>query len=152
MEVYSDADEVELYINDRHIGKEKTVCDKAFFTAVFEPGTVRAVNIRNGEPAETDELVSASYDVHVEQTETGEGIVEFKVTDDQGILNPDVTVHLTVSKENGPELLGLGSADPKSDENYFERTVKTWQGRAMAVIRGTGKLRIEVKDETTECD
>ncbi|MBR3359173.1 MAG: DUF4982 domain-containing protein [Solobacterium sp.] len=152
VEVYSDADEVELYINDRHIGKEKTVCDKAFFTAVFEPGTVRAVNIRNGEPAETDELVSASYDVHVEQTETGEGIVEFKVTDDQGILNPDVTVHLTVSKENGPELLGLGSADPKSDENYFERTVKTWQGRAMAVIRGTGKLRIEVKDETTECD
>ena len=97
-------------------------------------------------------LVSASYDVHVEQMETSEGIIEFAVMDDSGILNPDVTVNLTVSEENNPELLGLGSADPKSDENYFERTVKTWQGRAMAVIRGTGKLRIEVKDETAECN
>ncbi|MBR3349388.1 MAG: DUF4982 domain-containing protein [Solobacterium sp.] len=152
VEVYSDAEEVELFINDRRVGKEKTVHDKAFFTAVYEPGTLRAVNIRNGQPAETDELVSASYDVHVEQMETSEGIIEFAVMDDSGILNPDVTVNLTVSEENNPELLGLGSADPKSDENYFERTVKTWQGRAMAVIRGTGKLRIEVKDETAECN
>ncbi|MCR5230622.1 MAG: DUF4982 domain-containing protein [Solobacterium sp.] len=152
VEVYSDAEEVELYINDRCVGKEKTVRDKAFFTAVYEPGTLRAVNIRNGQPAEADELISASYDVHVEQMEAGEGIIEFAVMDDSGILNPDVTVNLTVSEENNPELLGLGSADPKSDENYFERTVKTWQGRAMAVIRGKGKLRIEVEDETAEHD
>ena len=59
---------------------------------------------------------------------------------------------LTVREEHNPELLGLGSADPKSEENYFERTVKTWQGRAMAVIRGTGKLNIEVTNETAEHD
>lgn len=152
VEVYSDADEVELYINDRQVGKEKTVCDKVFFTAVFEPGTVRAVNIRNGQPAETDELVTASYDVHAEQTETGKGIVEFTVIDDSGILNPDVTLTLSISEEDDPELLGLGSADPKSDENYYERKVKTWQGRALAVIRGTGRLRIEVNNETAEHD
>ncbi|MBR2810402.1 MAG: DUF4982 domain-containing protein [Solobacterium sp.] len=147
VEVYSDAEEVELHINGRLVGKEKTVRDKAFFTTVFEPGTIRAVNIRNGQPAETDELVSASYTVHIEQKEA-EGIVEFAVMDDRGILNPDVTMTLTVRKDNSPELLGLGSANPESEENYFDRTVKTWQGRAMAVIHGTGKLRIEVKDET----
>jgi beta-galactosidase len=150
VEVYSDADEVELYINERLIGKEKTVCDKAFFTAVFEPGIIRAVNFRKGQPAETDELVSASYDVHVEQKETAEGIIEFTVVDDSGILNPDVTVKVTVSKENNPELLGLGSADPESDEDYFGRTIKTWQGRAVAVIRGTGKLEIEAEYESDE--
>ncbi len=152
VEVYSNADEVELYINGRRIGKEKTVCDKAFFTTVFEPGIIRAVNIRNGQPAETDELVSASYEVHVEQTEAGEGIIEFTITDDKGILNPDVTVNLIVSQENNSELLGLGSADPRSEEDYFKRTVKTWQGRALAVIRGTGKLEIEAEYETIECD
>jgi beta-galactosidase len=143
---------VELYINDRRNGKERPVCYTAFFTAVFEPGIIRAVNIRSGKPAETDELISASYDVHVEQTETGEGVVEFTITDDKGIPNPDVTANLTVRKENNPELLGFGSADPRSDEDYFERTVRTWKGRALAVIRGTGRLEIEVEDESTESD
>ncbi len=152
VEIYSDAEEVGLYINERLSGKEKPVRNKAFFTAVFEPGTIKAVNIRNGQEAETDELVSASYDVHVEQKEAGEGIIEFTVMDEKGIPNPDVIVNLTVRNENNPELLGLGSADPKCEENYFERTVKTWQGRAMAVIRGKGKLEIEAEYETAEHD
>ena len=42
-------------------------------------------------------------------------------------------------------ILGFGSADPKSKENYFDRTIQTWHGRALIVTRGVGNLKIEVK-------
>ena len=143
IEVYSDADEVELYLNGRMVGKERPDHCKALFTAVFETGGLRAVNIRDGQRAEEDRLVSASYDVHLEHVETVKGIHEFTVTDENGIPNPDVEFTVTLKPGDGSTVLGFGSADPVSEENYFDLTIKTWHGRALAVTSGSGKLETE---------
>ncbi len=145
VEVYSDADEVELLVNGRPAGKQKTERCIARFDTVYEPGELTAVNIRSGKPAERDRLTTASDVVHLEQTEVGGGIIELSVKDEEGILNPEAVLTLTAETKGKRTILGFGTADPKSKENYFDNTIRTWHGRALIVTRGDGDLKIEVK-------
>ncbi len=105
------------------------------------------MNIRNGQKTEEDCMISASYDVHLEHVETAEGIHEFRVVDEKGITNPDVELTVTLKSDSGLSVLGFGSADPLSEENYSDKTIRTWQGQALAVTSGNGQLEIEVSYE-----
>ena len=145
VEVYSDADEVELLVNGRSVGKQKTERCKALFDTVYEPGTLTAVNIRNGQPAERDTLLTASDDVHVELTDCVGGITEISVKDANGVLNPEIVMTLTAAVSGDRTILGFGTADPKNEENYFDQTIRTYHGRALIVTRGDGDLKIEVQ-------
>ena len=145
VEVYSDADEVELLVNGRSVGKQKTERCKALFEPVYEPGELTAINIRDGKRAEQDRLMTASDEVHLEQTDLGGGIIELSVMDKEGILNPEAVLTITAETKGERSILGFGSADPKSEENYFDKTILTWHGRALIVTRGDGELEIEVQ-------
>lgn len=145
VEVYSDADEVELLVNGHSVGKEKTERCKALFHIVYEPGELTAINLRNGQAAERDSLLTASEEVHLEQTNCGGGIIELSVKDENGILNPEVVLTLTAQTNGERTILGFGTANPKSEENYFDKTIQTWHGRALIVTRGDGELKIEVQ-------
>ncbi len=145
VEVYSDADEVELLVNGRSAGKQKPVRCKALFETVYEPGVLSAVNIRGGNPAEQDQLTTASDHVHLEQADCGDGIIELSVKDENGVLNPEAVMTITAKADEERTILGFGTADPKSEENYFDKTIKTYHGRALIVTRGEGELKIEVQ-------
>ena len=145
VEVYSDADEVELLVNGRSVGKQKTERCVARFDTVYEPGDLTAINIRDGKSEEQDWLMTASDDVHLEQTDLGGGIIELSVKDKDGILNPEAVLTLTAETIGERTILGFGSADPKNEENYFDKTIQTWHGRALIVTRGDGDLKIEVQ-------
>ena len=145
VEVYSDADEVELLLNGRLVGKQKPVRCKALFETVYTPGELTAVSLRNGRPAEQNRLMTASDVVHPEQTDLGDGIVELSVKDENGVLNPEAVLTLTAVTSGERKILGFGTADPKSEENYFDKTIKTYHGRAFIVTRGEGELKIEVQ-------
>ena len=145
VEVYSDADEVELLVNGRSVGKQRTERCKALFDTVYEPGELTAIHIRNGKNAEQDRLMTASDNVHIEQTDLGNGIVELSALDENGLLNPEAVLTISAETNGARTMLGFGSADPKSEENYFDKTIKTYHGRALIVTRGDGELEIEVQ-------
>ena len=145
VEVYSDADEVELLVNGHSVGKQKTERCKALFHTVYEPGELTAVNLRNGQTAERDSLLTASEEVHLEQTDCGGGIIELSVKDENGILNPEAVLTLMAETNGECTVLGFGTANPKSEENYFDKAIQTWHGRALIVTRGDGELKIEVQ-------
>ncbi len=145
VEVYSDADEVELLVNGRSVGKQKTERCKALFDTVYEPGELKAINIRDGKSAEQDRLMTASNEVHLEQTDLDGGIIELSVKDKQGILNPEAVLTITAETNGERSILGFGTANPKSEGNYFDKTIQTWHGRALIVTRGDGDLKIEVQ-------
>ena len=145
VEVYSDADEVELLVNGHSVGRQRTERCKALFATIYEPGELTAINIRNEKPAEQDRLLTASGDVHIEETDLENGIIELSVRDKEGTLNPEAVLTVTAETSGARTILGFGSADPKSEENYFDKTIRTWHGRALIVTRGEGELKIEVK-------
>lgn len=151
VEVYSDADEVELFLNGVSIGKQQTGEAnrfKAIFDTIYQPGTLEAVGYRNGEAAEKYVLQTAEaevlLDVQADRTELkadGEDLsyLMISLVDPNGILNTSTDRKVRVKVEGSGDLQGFGSADPLSKENFYDSERTTFNGKVLAVIRSTGE-------------
>ena len=151
VEVYTDADEVKLYVNDREVAKAMVGDEKecmAVIETIFEPGKLEAVAYKKGAETGRDQILTASDDVELSARATQDEILadgsdivflDISLQDVHGNLNPEITKNVTISLEGPGAILGFGSADPASEENYFDNTAKTFEGRLRAVIRGVGQ-------------
>ena len=151
LEIYSDAPEVEVFVNDLSVGRMKVgekKKDIAYFETVYTPGTVKVLAVRNGEYAEEDILKTADSACVLTAAADREAIpadgsdicyVEIAFRDKDGILNPEAKVPVTVSVEGPGMILGFGSADPESEENFYDLTAVPFEGRLRAAVRGTGE-------------
>ena len=118
------------------------------FDTVYEPGTVEVVAYKDGVEAGRDKLVTASDDVRilavadqaqVPADESDVVYVEISMVDENGNLNPGADKAVSIGIEGPGVILGFGSADPESEENYFDTTAKAYEGRLRAAVRGTGE-------------
>ncbi|NBJ94451.1 glycoside hydrolase family 2 TIM barrel-domain containing protein [Parablautia muri] len=151
VEVYTDAEEVELSVNGKVVEKKKVGKIKkymAFFETVYEPGTIEAVAFSEGRETGRDVIVSAKEQVKIAAVSDMAQIpadasdicyVEVSMVDEEGNLNPGADKVVTVSIDGPGVVLGYGSADPASVENYFDKTAKAYEGRLRAAIRGNGQ-------------
>ncbi|ABW12568.1 glycoside hydrolase family 2 sugar binding [Parafrankia sp. EAN1pec] len=164
VEVYSAADEVELLVNGRLIGTvpagEKNRF-KAEFDTVYEPGEIVAVAYTAGRETGRTLLRSATGEVRlavaadrtdIVADDTDLAYIAITLVDEAGNLynTADRTVAVEVA---GPGVLqGFGSADPKTEENFFDTTRATFDGRALAVIRPTAPGTITVTLTAQGCE
>ena len=65
--------------------------------------------------------------------------------DSEGIVESNADKLLAVAVEGG-ELLGFGSANPRTEERFDSGSYTTYYGRAMAIIRAghTGSVNVKV--------
>lgn len=151
VEVYTEADEAELFVNGKAVEKKKVGETKKYmvhFETVYEPGTIEAVVYKDGKEAGRDRIVSAKDDVKISATadmaqipadESDICYVEISMIDAEGNLNPGADRAVTISIDGPGVILGFGSADPASTENYFDKTAKAYEGRLRAAVRGNGQ-------------
>jgi len=142
VDVYSDADEVELFLNDRSLGVQRIGTARArstSFAVPFERGELRAVALRDGAVGEEFKLRSAGETVAVrireEQSPGQHRFLAIDLVDATGLVTPfdDRRVSVSVSREG--ELVALGTARPATEESYRADTCTTFQGRAQAIVR-----------------
>jgi beta-galactosidase len=147
-EVYSNAEEVELFVNGKSQGK-KPVGDefKKFYCkwdTVYEAGKVEAVAYIGGGEVGRYSLQTADAPVLIKVTKESESVragsndlcyVNIELVDGNGILNTDAKKSITVKIEGPATIQGSGSANPRCEENYFDSTHETFYGRVMAVVR-----------------
>lgn len=161
VEVYADADEVELFVNGASQGVKKVGEEVPFFVkfdTVYTPGDVKAVSRKGDETyewvlktASDDVSLSVSAECTAIKAQTEVGYINVTVVDDDGVCNPVKNVPITVEVEGGV-IVGIGSGDPKSIENYTGNTCVTYEGRALVVVRGfePGTLTVKVSAENLE--
>ena len=159
VEVYADADEIELLVNGKSVGRKATGEKHhamACFDTVYEPGKVEAIAYRNGAEIGRDEIVTAGSEIclKADAVESRCGFlpadgsdiayVNVSVTDAAGILNPDADVKISVSVEGPAVLAGYGSASPCNEENYYDTEAAAYEGRIRAAVRACGEGTIRV--------
>ena len=155
VDVYSNSEKVELFLNGKSLGK-KMAGEMNGFIATFETNY------------EVGELLAISYDGEIEtgrfQLETADEKVEMQVDAEQTILNANgedlafITVRLVdaAGRENmwakkniHVEVTGVGtlqafgSAEPSTEKSYDDPNWETFDGAVMAVVRSgfeTGKI------------
>jgi hypothetical protein len=155
VEVYADADEVELLLNGVSVGRALTGSDLpliAHFDTQYHPGELTAVAYRGGVETGRTSLVTAgtpslaaSADRETVTADHGDLVfVELELRDERGVLNTACDREVTVIVEGAGTLLALGSARPATLERYDAGRHTTFDGRALAVVRptGTGEIRI----------
>ncbi|MFS0776706.1 glycoside hydrolase family 2 TIM barrel-domain containing protein [Neobacillus sp. 3P2-tot-E-2] len=150
VDIYSNADEVELLINGRSFGK-KIVDDelKVSFDVNYTAGLIEAINYRNGMKAETDRIETSGepYQIHLEVETENWGsanteelkYITCSIVDHNGKLVPYAEHVVNVEVSGVGELAGIGTGDPVSEESYMELYRKAYNGKLLIVVRGKGE-------------
>lgn len=146
VDVYSDAERVELRLDGRPIGDRPAGAAHRFtasFVVPYAAGELSAIAIRDCRPAEEWALRSAGAAVSLRAAAEGEGgehaFIAIDVVDGSGLVVPTAERPITVAVSGDGVLAGLGSARPATEESYLAGACTTFEGRALAVIRRTGR-------------
>lgn len=161
--VYSDAEEVELFLNGRSLGRKPageqnsyTVC----YETVYEAGELRAISYRKGKEEESFSLFTANQEVELdletdglELKANGEDLafIMIKLRDKNGVINREIKKKIAVKVKGVGGLMALGNANPSSEERYDSVECETYDGYALAVVRAgkeQGMIQVEVEAES----
>ena len=154
VEVYADADEVELIQDGKTLGKKAPEAFKALFETEYNKGELVAKAYKDGTETGCFVLKTAG-DAGIKVTKNWEGdeliYLDVELADSEGNVVTDRDILLTAEAE-GCELLGFGSGDPKPLINYNEGKTKTWNGRAQIILKktDTNSAAVKVTAETGE--
>jgi len=163
-EVYSDADEIELLLDGRSLGRQPAGAGNRFqttFDSVYTPGLLEAVAYTDGCESGRTALTSASGPLQLQVMADRSKLaadsrelayLEITLTDAAGNLFNTLDRAITVQVDGPGSLMALGSANPRSEESFNGSTHLTFDGRALAIVRahGTGEVTITISAEGCE--
>lgn len=158
VEVYADADKVELQLNGTVVGQAEVKDFRCAIDTTYQPGQLVAVAYQNGKETGRSTLQTAddtlSLKVEADRTalradDTDLAYLMISIVGSNGVVNNMQDRQVRVAVEGAGTLAGLGSANPKSEENFRDGAFTTFDGSVLAVVRPTGKGAITV---TVEAD
>jgi beta-galactosidase len=148
--VYSRCDTVRLELNGKVIG-EKSVSAATKLTAKFEvpyaPGELRAVGLINGKEVARTTLKTAGEPKAIRLTADRSTIradrndlsyVTIEVVDQNGIVVPTASIPVYFTVSGAGELAATGSSAPNDAASFYVPLRKTYEGRALAILRPAG--------------
>jgi len=156
VQVYSNCDEVELFLNGKSLGSKTKPADDSprSWSVTFEKGSLKAVAKNKGKEVVSDELITAGDPVKIILTADKSKIsknwddlsyVTAKVVDAKGIVCPNVDklISYTISKTGN--IVAVDNGDVQSHEQYQVTERHTLHGQAIAIVRAnstSGKITV----------
>ncbi|MFD5002910.1 glycoside hydrolase family 2 TIM barrel-domain containing protein [Streptomyces mutabilis] len=163
VEVYADADEVELLLDGESLGRAPVGTERAFqadFQVLHRPGELVAVACRAGAETGRTSLVSAKRNLRLAVTTDRDELcadtrdlafVALTLTDDSGVVQNALDRDVRVTVSGAGVLQGLGSGAPVTEETFHGAVRRTFDGRALAVVRPTGPGTVTVEAVAEGC-
>ena len=159
--VFSNVDEVELFVNGKSVGKKPVsfqppMPNSVYFDTVFAPGKVEAVSYKAGKEISRDELVTTGAPAGIRLIPEKSRLkadghdaayLGIEILDSEGNVVPDAEIELSAKATGDGILAGFGSGNPKTEDNYTDGETVSFKGRAMAIIRsgyGKGTVTVEI--------
>ncbi|MDX3100966.1 glycoside hydrolase family 2 TIM barrel-domain containing protein [Nonomuraea angiospora] len=154
VEVYADADEVALLLDGAEVARRKVGIERPCLTEfeiVYFPGELTAVAYSDGVEtgrmmlqtagsATTLQAISDRYELANDDL----AFISVDICDADGLPVSNADAAVTITVEGAGVLAGMCSARPATTERFDGDTWRTFDGRALAVIRSTGPGPITV--------
>ena len=151
VEVYTNAEEVELFLNGKSLGTQKLHPDASPITYAvpFAPGTLKAVARSHGRIVATEELKTAGKPSHLVFTADAPTkpltpdwndvrYITATLVDDAGTRIPDSTTVIHFSTEGPASIIAVDNGN-MTDHDLFQATQrKLYDGSTTAIVRATG--------------
>ncbi|MCX2481843.1 DUF4982 domain-containing protein [Pedobacter sp. MC2016-15] len=146
---YSQADEVELFLNRRSLGIRKKGDDlHVSWQLKFEPGTLKAVSRRDGKEvlssvihtaAEASRIVLEADRSELRADGKDLAFITVKVTDQQGNLVPDADQLISFSVEGQGVIAGVDNGYQANLSSFRAPEIKAFKGKCMLVLKSAEK-------------
>ena len=159
--VFSNAPEVELFLNGRSLGKKGVVrppegdapwrCAKgekihaALFEVEWEPGELKAVGSNGAE--HSIRTTGPAAGLRLKREEFGSQLVYFwiEAVDAEGLVVPDATTEVKVSVKGPGRLIALDDGDHSTDQLFNVGQKRMKEGCLLAIVRRTGDGEISLE-------
>ncbi len=147
---YSNAEEVELFLNGKSLGIKKKQGDDLhlMWRVPFVPGTLKAISRTSGRQVLVKEVKTAGIPARLLITADRSLIkadgndlsyLTVDVVDANGVIVPDAD-NLVKFKVDGPGIIaGTDNGDPVSHESFKSPQHKAFHGKCLAVIKALDK-------------
>lgn len=154
--VYSNCDEVELTVNGKNLGR-KTMPKNGHlsWTAIYQPGTVKAMGYKNGKKILTRNVettgaparISLTADRSVIRADNRDvAVFRVELQDKEKRFVPTACDDLTITVNGPVRILGVGNGDSAyqtterpTDTNTRTYQVKAFNGLAQVLLQSTGE-------------
>jgi len=155
---YNHADEVELYLNGKSLGKRSKKGDElhVFWRVPFEPGTLKAVSRKNGKEVLTREIKTAGKATSIRLTADRKKIkadgkdlafVTVELLDADGTVLP-LTNQVAIFSISGlGSLAGTDNGDPNEHVSLKNPQRRLFNGKCLGIVRSSrqkGKIVLRV--------
>ncbi len=158
---YNNADEVELYLNGKSLGKRSKQNDDlhVLWKVNYEPGILKAVSRLGGKEVLVKEIQTAGKPVKIELIADRKNIkadgkdlsfVTVKITDEAGNLVPDADNLVTFKIEGQGFIAGVDNGFQASLEPFKANYRKTYNGLCLAIIQAREKAGVIKLTATAE--
>jgi beta-galactosidase len=176
---YTNCDNVELFLNGKSVGVKGYVFPRygmqgrygqqgpqtmngprttddlhLSWDVPYEPGTLRAVGKKTGQPDVTVEISTTGDPAAVELSVDRDTIradrrdvahVTVKVVDAQGRMHPDADNEIVFEIQGEGKLIGVDNGDMSNPEDYKGKQKKVFHGMCLAIVQSganAGQIRI----------
>ncbi|MBC7845317.1 MAG: glycoside hydrolase family 2 protein [Flavobacterium sp.] len=164
VQVYSNCDEVELFLNDKSLGAVKKPADDSprEWNVTFEEGNIKAIGKNNGKIVAQEEFKSAGKPAKIIITKSNPTLannwddvsfVTATIVDEKGTrcANADNLIKFTIT--NSGKIIGVDNGNIISHDNYQSPERHAFAGKAIAIVKAaqdTGKIEIKATAEGLE--
>ncbi len=153
--VYSNANEVELFLNNKSLGrKEMPLNGHLEWETAYQPGQLKAIGYKNGKKTMTEivETTDAPHEIKlsadrasIKADNRDVAVIKVSVIDKKRRFVPDACLPLTINVDGPARILGAGNGDPayrntERPENPDARsyTVHSFNGLAQVLLQSRG--------------
>jgi beta-galactosidase len=152
VEVYSNCDDVELFLNDKSLGSKPINTDASprNWKVPFEPGRIKAVARNQGQIVANDELRTAGKAAKIALTvktiNPGNTLspawddvafVTARVVDENGVTVPIAKDLISFALEGPGVVAAVDNGDNRSTEPFQASERRAFQGRCVAFVKAT---------------
>ncbi|WP_281227901.1 glycoside hydrolase family 2 TIM barrel-domain containing protein [Flavobacterium aquiphilum] len=157
---YNNADEVELFLNGKSLGKKSKQNDDLhiFWRVKFEPGTLKAISRKDGKVVLEKEIHTAGkaskIDLKANKTafksDTYDLVyVTVSIQDKDGNLSPNANDLIHFEVTGGGKLVGVDNGYQAGLDSFKASSCKVYNGKCIAIIQSNGKKEnIQLKAST----
>ncbi|MBF4470513.1 sugar-binding domain-containing protein [Flavobacterium sp. HJJ] len=157
---YNNADEVELFLNGKSLGKKSKQNDDLHISwrVKFEPGTLKAISRKDGKvvlekeihTAGTASKIDLKADKNIVKNDTYDLVyVTVSVVDKDGNLIPNANELIRFEVTGGGKLVGVDNGYQAGLDSFKASSCKVYNGKCIAIIQSNGKKeKIQLKTST----
>ncbi len=150
--VFSNCDEVELYVGGRSLGKKAMERDSYLIweQVAYEPGILSGVGYKNGVQVAEECIrttgAPAAVRLSVDYREHDIAMLRAEIVDENGLVVPDGGQPLTFETDSG-KILGTANGDPSDHMPPNGPVRRAFHGLAQAVVKAGNGARVTVAAE-----